>query len=143
MDSLGAVAVKPIEFHIKAQIPFVDLAVPICYKLNEYQIHSENNYIPKYENRLFKLRSGAEDELTQIDAIIIRPNVAISAKSHTKSNQNVDKSNQMSATTHSTSSSSPLAKYETQIIDLTPSKQLSEPLDYSPMHIFVNLNLID
>ena len=134
LDSLGAVAVKPVEFHIKAQIPFVDLAVPIWYKLNEYKVENENNYIPKHENRLFRLRTGAEDELTQIDSNMIRPTKDTANKNPAMSAQS--KKVTMEKSTKSLSASTG-SKPETQIIDLVPSKQLSEPVDYSPMHIFV------
>ena len=61
LDSLGQVAVKSLDFHIKDQIPYIGLAVPVCYKLNNYKKVEENNYVPVQEKRLFTLRKGAED----------------------------------------------------------------------------------
>lgn len=119
LDSLGPVAVKSIDFHLKAQIPFVNLAVPVCYKLNNYKQMDENNYVPIHEKRLMSLRKGAEDELTQIDTSLIKTN-----KTETKVKIKEE--------------AKPV-KESTKIIDLVPLKQLSEPCDYSPMHIFVIL----
>lgn len=126
-------AVKPIEFQIQTETPYINLAVAVNYKLNAYKPTYENNYVPKHESRLFKLRTGAEDELTQIDSIPIAPV------------QNSKNPKQFESAAHSTPTDlktfRPITSNDvkpTQIIDLVPSKQLSEPVEYSPMHIFVN-----
>lgn len=73
LDSLGPVAVKPIEFQINLPVPYVNLAVPVNYKLNSYKPITENNYVPRHENRVFKLRTGAEDELIQTGSSSLLP----------------------------------------------------------------------
>lgn len=115
LDSLGPVATKSIDFNIKAQTPFINLAVPVCYKLNNYKKVDENNYVPIHEKRLMQLRRGAEDELTQIDSNLINK-----TEPKTKLKESQEK-----------------VKETTKIIDLVPLKQLSEPCEYPPMHIFV------
>lgn len=122
LDSLGLVATKSIDFHIKPQIPFINLAVPVCYKLNEYKKVEDNNFVPVFEKRLISLRKGAEDELTQIDS-----NLKTSTSEADK--QSLDMKQEEKEIVHE----------KTKIIDLVPLKQLSEPCEYSAMHIFVSV----
>jgi len=125
LDSLGQVAVKSIDFHIKEQIPYINLAVPVCYKLNNYKKCEENNYVPVHEKRLFTLRKGAEDEVTQIDSNVIKANAVNTTTLKKKENQETP------------------VKETTKVIDLVPLKELSEPCDYPSMHIFVIIFTLD
>ena len=103
LDSLGPVAVRPLEFQVKTDTPYLNLAVPILYKLNSYKPLLDNFFVPKYESRIKNLRIGAEDETTQVH----------------------------SASSNIGSENSP------QILDLNPSKELTEPPRFHPLHIFV------
>ena len=145
LDSLGMVAVKPIEFRITSPIPYINLATPVLYKLNSYKTLNESQYVSKFENRLSKLRTGAEDELTQMDATLIEEEIT---------NRNVEiysvplkeeLTHAHHLATTSTSNKQNTISDETsiknkKIIDLIPSKKLSEPSEYSAMHIFVILS---
>lgn len=147
LDSLGLVAVKPIEFQIKLETPFINLATPIVYKLNSYKQLTQNNYIAKHENRLLKLRTGAEDELTQITTDIAPPPESIIFQTPVSSaviNQVRDVGLMPSQQTQRniSSISNNQKASTTTIIDLKPSKKLSLPVDYSPFHIFVRLFLV-
>jgi hypothetical protein len=105
------------------------MSVPVNYKLNDYKSFTDNFYVPKFENRIMKLRSGAEDELTQIDSMsIIMPvsNKDKSKKETLSNNESGINNNKKDAEAHFA-----------QIIDLKPSKQLSQPVEYPPIHIFV------
>ena len=93
------------------------------YKLNNYKRDIVNTFVSKHETRLFALRKGAEDELTQIDHSLLKI-----IKPQKIAELNWDKKVDIP---------SGIAN-ETQIIDLVPSPQLSKPIEYSPMHIFVN-----
>lgn len=110
LDSLGCVAVRPLEFQIQSETPYLNLAVPVLYKLNSYKPSLENYFVPKHESRIQKLRVGAEDELTQIDSV---PSAKTKSKTQTE-------------------------QTTTQILDLNPSKELSQPPQFHPLHIFVN-----
>ena len=123
LDSLGSVAVKPIEFYVQAQVPYSNLALQMNYKLNSYKKDPINKFVSKHETRLFSLRKGAEDELTQIDKSLLKISKPLK-KAGFLSDKKVDILSGVSN--------------ETQIIDLIPSPQLSKPIEYSPMHIFVN-----
>ncbi len=165
LDSLGMVAVKPIEFQIKLETPFIDLATPIHYKLNSYKQLTHNNYVARHENRLLKLRTGAEDELTQITTDIVPqpPSLATQTPISTKISANIQSRDiglMSSQQTQRNLKSGTTAIYDklssvsnvnndnqkvstTTIIDLKPSKKLAIPVDYSPLHIFVRfLNLM-
>ena len=140
------VAVKPIEFVIKSPTPYINLTTPVLYKLNAYKIIHENQYISKFENRLSKLRRGAEDELTQIDSTLVeKDNINRKVEnSHEEVASSGEKSNlNKSAVSASTSSKQKTLEEANskdvvkKIIDLIPSKQLSTPSEYSSMHIFV------
>ncbi len=142
MDSLGLVAVKPIEFKIKSPTPFINLATPVLYKLNSYKMIHENQYVSKFENRLSKLRTGADDELTQIDSSLINAEnkakkVEEPFKEELKQEKNVQLPMPMTNSENITDESINRNK---KIIDLIPSKKLSQPSEYSAMHIFVILN---
>jgi hypothetical protein len=161
LDSLGMVAVKPIEFQIKLETPFINLATPIHYKLNSYRQLTQNNYVAKHENRLLKLRTGAEDELTQITTDISPPPPTITMQTPVSTkisaNQSRDMGMMASQQTQRNLKSSTTAIYDklssvsnnnqkvssTTIIDLKPSKKLALPVDYSPLHIFVNKFYLD
>lgn len=145
LDSLGQVAVKPIEFQIKTATPYANLNVPVLYKLNEYKPLTENNYVPKYENRVLKLRCGAEDELTKFDSVQYAR--LLPAKDADKTfNESVDESKTKSkhvaepAVETSRAQMAQQAQPEgPQIIEFKPLKDLHQPFDYPPMHIFVRL----
>ncbi len=107
------VAVRPVELSVHRRVAYAGLAIPVGYKLNGYGAERGAGFVPKHEVRL---RQGAEDELTQIDAGMMKKEEV-----------------EVSASAEETS---------TRIIDLVPAAQLSEPADYSPMHIFVRF-LID
>lgn len=68
LDSLGSVAVRPLEFQVKTDTPYLNLAIPILYKLNSYKPSLDNFFVPKHESRIKNLRIGAEDETTQLDS---------------------------------------------------------------------------
>ncbi|CAF0716214.1 unnamed protein product [Brachionus calyciflorus] len=111
LESLGLVAVRPIDFQVQQETPYVNLAIPVLYKLNTYKAANENFFVPKHEGRLMKLRSGAEDELTQIDSAAFENTPVLKSK----------------------------AKNEiqlTQILDLNPSKELTQPSQFHPLHVF-------
>jgi hypothetical protein len=159
LDSLGMVAVKPIEFQIKLETPFINLATPINYKLNSYKQLTHNNYVARHENRLLKLRTGAEDELTQITTDIAAPPPSVTMQTPvlTKISVNHDVGLMSSQQTQRNLKSGVTALYDklssvsnvnnnqkvssTTIIDLKPSKKLALPVDYSPLHIFVKFYL--
>ena len=89
----------------------------------------DNNYVPLFEKRLITLRKGAEDELTQIDS-----NLISKQQSSSKTDPKVTvESGKQDEKVHVT---------KTKIIDLVPLKQLSEPCDYSAMHIFVSVFIL-
>ena len=141
LDSLETVAVKPIEFQIKAQIPFSTLAIPVTYKLNNYSQENVELYVPKHENRLLALRQGAEDELTQIDSNLVRNSLS-KQNTQEEADETNDIVNNIIPKAISLMEEPPkkevLEKEGTKIIDLEPSPQLSQPIEYSPMHIFVS-----
>lgn len=120
LDSLGHVAVKPIEFKIKMPTPLVQLTTPVLYKLNCYKEINENRYISRFENRISKLRSGAEDELMTIDSTTTTTTTLVTEISVKEEEQ---------------TKPAELAKNK-KIVDLTPSPHLSLPQEYSAMHIF-------
>ena len=66
LDSLGAVAVKSIDYEVKLPVPYANLAIASQYRLNEYKMQVENSYVPKQESRMIRLRVGAEEEMTKI-----------------------------------------------------------------------------
>lgn len=139
LDSLSTVAVKPIEFQVISPVPYINLTTPICYKLNLYNELSGSNFVSKFENRINKLRSGAEDELTQIDSISkknerAKTNSTVRATDNKSNHSNKTESYQKSA---NLSENQSVHSHETAIIDLTPAKNLSEPTEYPPIHIFV------
>ena len=107
----------------------------------------DSQYVSKFENRLSKLRTGAEDELTQIDSTLIeteKTSRKIEEPIKEESNQGIhaDASQPTSNNQNLTDETETSIKNK-KIIDLTPSKKLSEPNEYSAMHIFViNKNLI-
>jgi len=104
------VAVRPVELAVQRRVACAGLAIPVGYKLNGYGAERGAGFVAKHEVRL---RQGAEDELTQIDAgVMNKEEVEVSASAGESS---------------------------TRIIDLVPAGQLSEPADYSPMHIFVRV----
>lgn len=141
LDSLDTVAVRPIEFDVKEKVPFANLAIPVTYKLNKYNQESSSLYVPKHETRLFSLRQGADDELTQIDAglnksLVLKAEESLSVIDTVSEVKSAELSPSMKSMEFAKN------KKETKIIDLVPSPQLSEPIDYSPMHIFVITILI-
>jgi hypothetical protein len=138
---LGHVAVKPIEFKIKSPTPFINLATPILYKLNSYKMVHDSQYVSKFENRLSKLRTGAEDELTQIDSTLIeteKTSRKVEEPIKEESNQEfrADASPATLNKQNLTDETETSIKNK-KIIDLNPSKKLSQPNEYSSMHIFV------
>lgn len=143
LDSLDTVAVRHIEFSIKAQIPYSTLAIPVTYKLNTYNQANSNFYVSKHENRLLALRQGAEDELTQIDANLIRvssdPDQKLESEVPLNINNIAPKEEDVIRAVQ-IESSTDVNSEGTKIIDLDPSLQLSEPIEYSPMHIFVSFS---
>jgi hypothetical protein len=124
LDSLGSVAVKTIDFYVPIEVPYINLAVPVQYKINAYRPLFENNYVPKHEHRLGKLRTGAEDELSQIESAVVE--TIIKRPSH-KSIQSSPAVTTEAKTTEAN-----------RIVDLTPAKELHEPIDYPTMHVFVS-----
>lgn len=148
MDALGLVAVKPIEFSIKTETPYVNLAVPKYYKLNDYNVITETKYVSKFENRINKLRKGAEDELIQVDTSSKSNSTKVDKKAEKLAERadflrnhsskidlnEIVKDNKETVTTESvveSDSSGP------QIIDLEAPAFLAQPIEYPPMHIFV------
>lgn len=141
LNSLDIVAVRHIEFNVKAQIPFSSLAIPVTYKLNAYSQDNSNFYVSKHENRLLALRQGAEDELTQIDANLIKSSCDADHKPESDLTLNINNisPNEDDVLRVVQEESSTNANNEsTKIIDIDPSLQLSEPIEYSSMHIFVS-----
>lgn len=136
LDSLGTVAVKSLDFDAPAETPYIGLAIPVQYKLNSYNSLIESNYVPKYEQRLQKLRTGAEDELThqttaRRTSIQTKTGGEKSNKTDPGKQANLEKSQTSKATSEPT----------TRIFDLVPGKHLTEPIEYPPMHIFVSLEI--
>ena len=122
---MGLVAVKPIEFTIQTETPYINLGVPKNYILNNYKYVSDSQYVPKFESRINKLRKGAEDELIQVDIKANKkPAVVI------KENLNKDINGE-----------SPVGDENTvtgpKIVDLEAPSYLTEPIEYPPLHIFV------
>jgi hypothetical protein len=145
LDSLGMVAVKPIEYQVPVEVPFISMAIPVNYKLNAYRPFTDNYYVPKHEGRILKLRMGAEDELTQIDTLSIMPVAA--ADKHEKHEPHAPKSSRKEAAHKHKVREEPkvvaqpeATVHQTQIVDLKPSKWLCEHVEYPPIHIFVNIN---
>jgi hypothetical protein len=134
LDALGAVAVKSIEFSMQTETPFVNLTVPKNYLLNNYKVITDSQYVSKYDNRINKLRKGAEDELIQVDIKTkksAKPIVEKKQNEFLHSTQSF--ANQESPLSIESSSSGP------EIIDVEVPSYLTEPIQYPPMHIFVNL----
>lgn len=102
----------------------------------------ENQYVSKFENRLSKLRTGADDELTQIDSTLINAeNKATKTEEPFKEELKQEKNVQLPMPmTNSENITDELINRNKKIIDLIPSKKLSQPSEYSAMHIFVILN---
>lgn len=123
------VAVKSIDFQMPTETPFLNLAVPIQYKLNSYKDLAENNYIPRHENRIMKLRTGAEDELSQVSSSFSSKLIAFK-DSQQGFKKNVNRGEEDASKSESQTT--------TSIIDISPGKNLSEPVDYPPLHIFVS-----
>ena len=126
LDSLGAVAVKTIDFDVPHETPYIGLAIPVNYKLNSYRALSESSYVPKFEQRWAKLRLGAEDELShhQVVAKSVEKTTTTSKSEPTK-------------VVASTSRENTVVSQQPKIVDLVPGKHLSEPIEYPPFHIFV------
>ncbi len=147
LDSLGMVAVKPLEYHVPVEVPFISMAIPVNYKLNAYKPFTDNYYVPKHEERVGKLRMGAEDELTQIDTLSIMP-IAAEKPRLEQDEPHAAKSSRKEASFKNKIKEEPKAEkpetavHQTQIVDLRPSKWLCEHVEYPPIHIFVNINLI-
>ena len=139
LDSLGTVATKPIEFQVKSPVPYINLTTPICYKLNLYNELSGTSFVSKFENRISKLRTGAEDELTQIDSI--KKNERVKTNSTVRQHAIESKAESYKKSPESQSIHSHEDK-TTAIIDLVPSKHLSEPTEYPAIHIFVWIFLL-
>lgn len=127
-----------MEFNVQSEIPYINLAVPVLYKLNFYKPTYENIYVPMHDNRLFKLRNGAEDELTQIDSI----NNKLATSKEKEDLSHVKSSSFKIKDVKSFRASTSLENVLSQIIDLKPAKQLVEPLDNNPLHIFVFITSI-
>lgn len=145
LESLGAVAVKPLDFDVPIETPYIDLAIPVNYKLNAYRPLFDSTYVPKYEQRLQKLRSGAEDELTHQTTTTTTTTAARSMSSHSKSTMSTKQQDNQSISvgqpkTVSETPSTELAdRSAPRIVDLVPGKYLTEPVEYPPMHIFVSI----
>ena len=121
---MGLVAVKPIEFSIKTETPYVNLGVPKNYTLNNYKHIADSQYVPKFENRISKLRKGAEDELIQVD---IKTSNKPTTVTESRKESAVESDNTVTT-------SSPM------IIDLEAPSYLTQPIEYPKLHIFVRLN---
>lgn len=121
LDSLGLVAVKPIDFDAATaavagtDMPYINLTVAVQYKLNSYApLEASSTYVPRFEQRLAKLRIGAEDELSYF----YPGDVGQASSSPSTSARSVPK-----------------------IIDLEPGKHLSEPVEYPPFYVFVCIRI--
>ena len=123
---MGLVAVKPIEFSIETETPYINLGVPKNYILNNYKYVSDSQYVPKFESRIQKLRKGAEDELIQVDIKANKKPVAIVEEKLNKD------SNEESTLGSEKTIVGP------KIIDLEVPSYLTEPIEYPPLHIFVS-----
>ncbi len=81
-----------------------------------------------------KLRTGAEDELTQIVSDL-KPESKIDTVSDEVNGESKMRRN--STQTLFDINEKESSSSQTTIIDLKPSKKLTEPVDYPPLHIFV------
>ena len=157
LDSLGTVAVRPLELKLHVEVPFIGLAIPVNYKLNAYRPFTDNHYVPKQESRILKLRMGAEDELTQIDTLSIMPIAErknetevideIVTKTTKEKNAAPNKSKDEEASKASQSGEDNAQKQKNnanhiQVVDLRPSKSLCKPVDIPPIHIFVRFHFM-
>jgi hypothetical protein len=110
LDSLGAVAVRSIEMSAPTRTPYIDLVVPLTYKLNEYRPDKYDlEHVPVQEHRLLNLRCGSEDELDML------------RHEHPES---IKRDNQ-------------LQQDKSGIIDFISSGEVDKPIDYPLLHIFV------
>jgi hypothetical protein len=71
--------------------------------------------VPKHEGRILKLRTGADDELTQIDAAPVETTPQVKSKPKAEASL-------------------------VGILDLSPSKELTQPPQFNPLQIFVSQN---
>ena len=92
------------------------------------------------------MRTGAEDELTQINTNIVSPPMTaatqttpMSSMKHKEINLPSTSHTNMKSSTMQDTSRSNEKSTSTVIIDLKPSKKLAQPVDYPPLHIFVNI----
>lgn len=88
--------------------------------------------MPKHEQRLLKLRTGAEDELSHQQQTVSR-----SVKSPPLVAAKTEISKERHTSGGKTAASEPTTT--PKIIDIAMPKHLSEPFDYPQMHIFVSL----
>jgi len=116
------------------ETPYINLAIPVHYKLNSYRPLFESSYVPRYEQRLVKLRVGAEDELSHQ---ILNTSTRVEKPSR-KENQTKTAKGLNSEKTAVEADTAKTATEATKVIDLVPGKHLSEPFEYPPMHIFVS-----
>jgi len=117
LESLDMVAVRPVDLQVCHQVPFANLAIQVAYQLNCYgKDNCKNVFVPKHDTRFNALRQGAEDELTKIDVGLVQ--LVLSEPEVA------------------------VKEDATKIIDLKPAPELAEPIEYSPMHIFVSLLLV-
>ena len=139
LDSLDTVAARPLEFSVKASIPFASLAIPVTYRLNGYgRGESARAYVARHEGRWLSLRRGAEDELTQIDAGLVERMAPEKEEEEEEEEASQPLDGRVEVAIKDGNEAG------AKIIDLEPSHQLSEPVEYSPMHIFVScLFLLD
>lgn len=117
-----------IEFSIDVQIPYLNLAIPKQYELNDYKIKIDNSYVNKYESRIGNLRKGAQDELIEIDIGKKIEPIKLEQEDEIKE-KNEEISEQMETTSF-------------QIIDVETPMDLLKEDDYHPMHIFVRVSIL-
>jgi hypothetical protein len=128
LDALGYVATRPIEFSLNVEIPYATLVIPQNYKLNSYETSKDTFYVPKYEERISKLRTGAVDEYMSAD---FQPLIE-----QIKEQKNIVNKTRRIAFTDTIDQEEALL--QPKVIDLAPPLYLAEPVEYPDMTIFVS-----